>query len=256
MTALDDGRRVEWSIRDLAAAAGVTSRTLRHYERIGLLIPSRVADNGYRLYGEPETVRLYRILSLRALRMPLPAIRAVLDDGQTLVDAVRTHARLLEEHRSHIAAQIAAVASILAAIENGESLSMDQLLRTIDHARHEPEVRARWGDDAWERSQQRRDAMSPAEHAADRRRATDVNAALRAAAEAGHDPVGDELQQVVSEHYAWVTDQRGSTKPSRDAYIGLSVLYVADARFTAVYGGAGNAETIRRAIQHWAERNL
>lgn len=56
----------EWPIAEVARAAGVTSRTLRHYESIGLLHPARVAANGYRFYGEDEIARLYRILALRA----------------------------------------------------------------------------------------------------------------------------------------------------------------------------------------------
>jgi len=53
---------VEWSIQDVARSAGTTSRTLRHYDDIGLLPPSRVGGNGYRYYDEDALVRLQRIL--------------------------------------------------------------------------------------------------------------------------------------------------------------------------------------------------
>ncbi len=53
---------VDWSIQDIARLAGTTSRTLRHYDAIGLLAPSRVAANGYRYYDAPALVRLQRIL--------------------------------------------------------------------------------------------------------------------------------------------------------------------------------------------------
>ena len=56
----------EWPIRDLAKATGLTSRTLRHYEQIGLLLPLRVASNGYRFYGDAEISRLYRIRLIRS----------------------------------------------------------------------------------------------------------------------------------------------------------------------------------------------
>ena len=86
----------EWAIRDVAQATGLTSRTLRHYEQIGLLHPSRVASNGYRFYGEAELSRLYRILSLRALELPLATIQIALDDDESLEDAIRSHLSLLE----------------------------------------------------------------------------------------------------------------------------------------------------------------
>ncbi len=246
----------EWPIRDLAAAAGVTSRTLRHYEEIDLLAPARVADSGYRFYGRTEIVRLYRILSLRSLGMPLPAIRAVLDEEATLAEAVRTHLELLEEQHAHLSTRIAVLTEALQTIETGDTMTPDVLFRNVDPADHEPEVRRRWGDEAWERSQRRRDAMTPAEQEADRQRSDDVNAALREAATLGLDPAGDEFQRLVREHYAWVAEQWGGKAPTKDAYLGLSKLYVADERFAAQYGGAQNAETIRLAIGRWATRML
>ena len=64
----------EWSIQDLARAAGTTSRTLRHYGEVGLLRPSRIGGNGYRYYDQDSLVRLQRILLLRDLGLGLPAV--------------------------------------------------------------------------------------------------------------------------------------------------------------------------------------
>ncbi|RCS99385.1 MerR family transcriptional regulator [Brevibacterium aurantiacum] len=79
----------EWPIRDVSRVTGVTSRALRHYEQIGLLRPSRVAENGYRLYGDAELSRLYRILSLRSLELPLATIQIALEDDATGYDSVK-----------------------------------------------------------------------------------------------------------------------------------------------------------------------
>jgi DNA-binding transcriptional MerR regulator len=68
----------EWSIQDLARAAGTTSRTLRYYGQLGLLAPSRIGSNGYRYYDQESLVRLQRILLLRELGLGLPAIADVL----------------------------------------------------------------------------------------------------------------------------------------------------------------------------------
>jgi DNA-binding transcriptional MerR regulator len=63
----------DWSIQDVARMAGTTSRTLRHYDDIGLLKPSRVGSNGYRHYDAAALLQLQRILLLRGLGLGLPA---------------------------------------------------------------------------------------------------------------------------------------------------------------------------------------
>ena len=55
-------RTADWSIQEVARLAGTTSRTLRHYDAVGLLPPSRVAANGYRHYDADALVRLQRCL--------------------------------------------------------------------------------------------------------------------------------------------------------------------------------------------------
>jgi DNA-binding transcriptional MerR regulator len=99
----------EIAIGDVARMSGVTARTLRHYESIGLLLPSSVGDNGYRWYGHPELLRLQRILILRALGLPLAEIAELLDEQRDEVEALREHharavaggARLLEAVHRH-----------------------------------------------------------------------------------------------------------------------------------------------------------
>ena len=88
------------------------------------------------------------------------------------------------------------------------------------------------------------------------RQTTDVNASLRAAAEDGLDPNAPQFQALMTEHYAWVTGQWAGRQPTRDAYIRLSQIYVADQRFASSYGGKRNAEAIHTAIQRWANLHL
>jgi DNA-binding transcriptional MerR regulator len=68
-----------WKIGELAAATGLTVRTLHHYDEIGLLTPSERTEAGYRLYGEDDVRRLYEIRALRDLGLPLSEIPAALD---------------------------------------------------------------------------------------------------------------------------------------------------------------------------------
>ena len=82
---------MEASIQQVARLTGTTSRTLRHYHRIGLLVPSRVGDNGYRWYDDDALVRLQRILLLRETGMGLAEIGRVLDRETDEVTALRRH---------------------------------------------------------------------------------------------------------------------------------------------------------------------
>src|ERR687886_1734943 len=85
-------------IGDVAAATGVTVRTLRHYDELGLLVPSERTEAGYRLYDDADLQRLYRILALRRMGFGLDAIAAVLDgDKGDPRPAVRRHLAHVEE---------------------------------------------------------------------------------------------------------------------------------------------------------------
>ncbi|WP_460437157.1 MerR family transcriptional regulator, partial [Arthrobacter tecti] len=82
---------MDWSIQEVSRLAGTTSRTLRHYDRVGLLSPSRVASNGYRYYDDGALVRLQRILLLRDLGLGLPAIADALGRNAKPTRALRKH---------------------------------------------------------------------------------------------------------------------------------------------------------------------
>ncbi|MBP1326508.1 DNA-binding transcriptional MerR regulator [Leucobacter exalbidus] len=246
----------EWPIKDVARATGPTSRALRHYEKIGLLLPSRVASNGYRFYGEPELSRLYRILSLRALDLPLASIQVALADESTLERAIADHLALLEARQVATAQQIAAVQLTLDTLQKGRTMSIEEIFAGFDHGQYEGEVRERWGDSAWEASAKRRDNMGAEQQRDDDQRSLDVNAALRSAAESGDDPAGAPFQALVAHHHRWVTEYWGGRAPNLEEYTGLAELYVADARFAATYGGQPNAEVINGAMKIWAATNL
>ena len=88
---------MEYSIQELARLSGVTTRTLRWYDQIGLLKPGRVAENGYRRYGPAQVDRLQDILYYRALGVELAQIRACLDDPDfDRLSALRGHLARLE----------------------------------------------------------------------------------------------------------------------------------------------------------------
>lgn len=71
-----------WKIGDLAKLTGLTLRTLRFYDQIGLFSPSEYTESGHRLYSESDLSRLHQILSLKELGLSLEEIQSVLKTGQ------------------------------------------------------------------------------------------------------------------------------------------------------------------------------
>ena len=82
---------MSWSIVEVARHAGVSSRTLRHYDDVGLLPPAYVGANGYRYYDEDALLRLQEVLVLRELGLPLDAIRRILDATSDRTAVLREH---------------------------------------------------------------------------------------------------------------------------------------------------------------------
>jgi DNA-binding transcriptional MerR regulator len=67
------------TVKDMSEATGISIRTLRYYDEIGLLKPTMLSESGYRLYGEQELERLREILFFRNLEIPLLEIKEMLD---------------------------------------------------------------------------------------------------------------------------------------------------------------------------------
>jgi cob(I)alamin adenosyltransferase len=91
----------DWTASGLANAAGVSIRTLRHYDQLGLLRPSRRSPSGHRRYGASEVTRLYQILSLRALGFSLSTVASLLDE-----DSSSNLLLLAQDQLKHVTSQL------------------------------------------------------------------------------------------------------------------------------------------------------
>src|SRR5919108_6364745 len=86
------------TVKQLSKLAGVTPRTLHHYDQIGLLKPTRVGDNGYRYYGEESVLRLQQILFYRELGIPLDDIKKIMGRRDfDVMGALRSHKEALQK---------------------------------------------------------------------------------------------------------------------------------------------------------------
>ena len=117
---------MEYTVQKLARLAGVSTRTLRYYDEIGILKPARINSSGYRIYGPAEVDRLQQILFYKVLGMKLDVIKEIITspdyDG---LKALREHRRQLMQKREHLDRLIANVEKTIDAME-GRGTMTDQ----------------------------------------------------------------------------------------------------------------------------------
>lgn len=130
---MGQGHGVERRVGELAAATGLTVRTLHYYEQIGLLVPSSRSDTGHRLYNETDVARLYRICLLRRTGLPLAEIGQALDDpAWSLPAAMSRHLDELTRRFEAMGRLRDRLAGLLRAASVGDTQSTEELLTTVE----------------------------------------------------------------------------------------------------------------------------
>lgn len=247
---------MEHSIHEVARLAGVTSRTLRHYDALGLVPPSRTGSGGIRYYDTDALVRLQRVLLLRGLGLGLATIGEVLAGETRDVHALHAHLEWLRQERQRLARQIASVEGTIEALEGGEKPMAENMFDGFDHTQYQDEVEQRWGTAAYAKSDAWWRGMSDAEKSQWQERAARLGADWIAAAQAGIAPDDDAAQELARRHVEWLAGIPGTPGAVREYVTGLGEMYVADPRFAANYGGVEGAGFVRDALAVYAERHL
>jgi DNA-binding transcriptional MerR regulator/uncharacterized glyoxalase superfamily protein PhnB len=131
--AVDGRSETGRKVGDLAAAAGVTVRTLHHYEEIGLLAASGRTDSGHRIYSDADVERLYRISLLRRLGFQLGEIGQALDDpAWSLRSAVSKHLSDLERRIDAETSLRSRLLRLGASMGTTDDLPADELLALLE----------------------------------------------------------------------------------------------------------------------------
>jgi 8-oxo-dGTP diphosphatase len=120
-----------WSIQQVAKVSGVTARTLRYYDEIGLLRPARLGANGYRFYERKQLLRLQQILLLRELGMDLATIGGIVDDEDDPTDALHRHHRRLLDERERLDRLTATVAATIQHLDEGTDMPAENLFTAM-----------------------------------------------------------------------------------------------------------------------------
>ncbi len=228
-----------YTIGQLAKLAGVTTRTLRYYDQIGLLKPTRTSEAGYRLYDSAGVDALQQILFYRALGVGPDEIKSIMNapsfDRQ---NALEEHLAALLARRGQLDALIETVRKTLTAIKEEFDMTdeekfagLKQKLIDENERRYGAEARALYGD-AVNRSNEKIRGMTPAQFARMEALGTEVNEALKAAM-LTNDPAGASARHLCELHKQWLMCTW--TSYSAKAHRGLAQMYVDDERFAAYY---------------------
>ena len=252
---------MEYSIQELSRLSGVTTRTLRWYDQIGLLKPSRVAESGYRYYGRAEVDRLQDILYYRALGVELAQIKECLDDPSfDRLAALRNHLAALEAERERLEQLIRSVKDTIGAEERNEIMSDEQKfeafkMRAVEHNEetYGAEIRAKYGDQEVDEANAAVMNLTQAQYQEWTELGREIQERLEASVQARLSPESEEGKEITALHRRWLTIAGNRYDPAK--HRGIAELYVMDERFTAYYDKhmPGCARFLRDAVVHWVK---
>jgi DNA-binding transcriptional MerR regulator len=191
-----------YKVREFADLAGVTVRTLHHYDRIALLKPKR-SSSGYRLYALTDLERLVQITALKFLGIPLHEIKVLLAASPlSLSESLRLQHRALKEKQDLITRAIHAIEEAERLIRPDQATDASALRKIIEVIEMQPEanfMRKYYTEEAWTQKTRLREQTPPETleryHQAWKKLFLEVEAALNL------DPAGETGQSLAKQ---WV----------------------------------------------------
>jgi len=252
------GSTLERTVKQVAELAGISVRTLHHYDEIGLLSPAATTEAGYRLYSEKDLDLLQQILFFRELDVPLKTIKEVIHNpGFDRREALERHKKLLEEKRRRIDRMIDTIDKTIKHMKGEMEMTTEEKFEAFkenlieeNERQFGEEIRKKYGQERVEASNAKWRGMSREDYEAMTRLEGEVLDLLEKAVATG-DPACDTARQLAAKHKEWL--MFAWSDYSEEAHAGLADLYVADERFAAYYDKRvkGGAAFLRDAIRHF-----
>jgi len=223
-------------MKELADMSGISTRTLHYYDQIDLLKPSRIEENGYRLYDEGAVGRLQQILFLKELDFPLGEIKRILDDPHfDELEALHMHRKILIEKRDRLMRMIQSVDETIEAIRGGKEMDSNERLRPFDRSKldeyqqkYEQEVKEKYGQTkAYEQSEKKRKSYKDDGFAKIEQERVEIFKKIAAVMDL--DPEEKAVQELIHEWRMHIT--RYHYECTIEIFRGLGEMYTADDRF-------------------------
>jgi DNA-binding transcriptional MerR regulator len=200
---------MSWKVGEVARRAGLTVRTLHHWDAIGLVVPSERTEAGYRVYSDADVRRLYRVVALKGLGLSLDEIRRLVDSGgDGLADTIRIQ---LERLDAEAAAAARLRTRLAALLDRVETASTDDVMEVIEMTSryYTPEQQAEF--------EARREALGDDGLAKTHEAWADVAAKLRALCDDGVDPADPRVQEQIDIAEELIDQFTGGDQATREA---------------------------------------
>ncbi|MGG7078162.1 MerR family transcriptional regulator [Clostridium sardiniense] len=246
---------MEYTVQKLSRLAGVSTRTLRYYDEIGILKPARINSSGYRIYGEEEIDILQQILFYKELGINLDAIKSILEDPSfnKLTSLKDHHSKLLEKRKqldlliTNVEQTIASVKGDVKMANKEKFKGFKQKMIDDNEKKYGKEIRENYGNDTIDKSNKLFANMSEEDYNKFTSLSEEINKTLLEAFKT-NDPSSELAQKVANMHKEWLLYTW--PKYSKEAHAGLAQMYVDDERFKAYYDKDqdGLAEFLRDSI--------
>jgi MerR family transcriptional regulator, thiopeptide resistance regulator len=255
-------RKRSYLVKEVAQIAGVSVRTLHHYDELGLLAPRARTSAGYRLYDDQDLLRLQQILIGRELGLPLEEIRRSLDDPKfDRKRALLGQREQLRQRAKQTDAMLRAVDAALALLEapqdqEGNTMDLKQIFAGFEHEQHEAEAEQRWGNtDAYKESTKRTKGYSKEDWQRCGVEQGAVYSDAFKALSAGMAPESPEAMEIAERHRLAI--DRWFYPCSYAMHCGLADMYEQDSRFAENIDkyGAGLTGFLSAAIRANAKRH-
>jgi DNA-binding transcriptional MerR regulator len=246
---------MEYSIKKLADWSGVSRRTLRYYDEIGLLKPDRINSSGYRFYTQKEIDKLQQVLFYRQLGISLKNIKNIVNsEGFDEIEALREHHKKLIQQKKELMFLINNVEKTIISKERGITMSNEEKFEGFkkrmikeNEEKYGQEIRELYGEEEIKKSNEKVKNMSIIEHESMKQIENELMKTLKAAMQTSN-PAGELGQKAADLHHQWLSFYWGSY--NKKAHAGLVRMYVSDERFKQYYdkNQPGTAEFLKNAV--------
>lgn len=252
---------MEYSIRELADLAGISTRTLRYYDEIGLLKPCKVKENGMRFYGQQEVTLLQQIMFYREQDIKLEVINQIIHQPDFDVEkALKEHLSVLLKKKERILALIKTVELTLedqkGAYHMSDKLKFEAFKENLiekNEKTYGNEAREKYGDASVDASNKRIMNMTKQDYERFKNLETEILHQLETAVKEGKAPDSQAGEKIMLLHKKWLSFTW--KEYSANVHNGLAQIYLADERFLQYYNRSvdGCVEFLAAAIKCWAK---
>lgn len=222
-----------YTVRQVADLAGITPRTLHHYDSIGLFKPSFVAENGYRYYSEESLLQLQQILFFRELGFDLDHIRRLMGKKDfSVVQALKSHRSVLLRRIERLSRLLETVDKTIAHHQGGRKMTSNELFVGLSDQEkaYAEEAIEKWDPEIVKESYRRYALLTDQEKRVIQEATERLNREWVSLI--GTDPHGQPARVLVER---WTKTIEIFWKPTTEGFIGLARMYVEDARFKVHY---------------------